>query len=222
MNITTDKLEEIFNALPKRAFTLHPIIKLSKEELVDQLLEKAAEEDDFEDSQIHECRDELLTKESSTSWEAHVIGCVADDSDIQFDKENLCELSIHEHNGYHFVIAESGGDWEYPVTYIIYPTEDGFKQYTPEDSNTYNHASQTAFGSEGETEALDSSIEDAYESLSQELQEELEDVCGMLEVVGYYKITGEICEPGGYDINSIPRVDIDKITEEFVTKFGIK
>jgi hypothetical protein len=83
---------------------------------------------------------------------------------VQFDFEN-CEYE-HQNEwgkwegmlGYRkeyplsYIGAMAGGDWEYPVYFIIYLDQDGktFRAYIPKDGNQWNHDTKAAFGSASE------------------------------------------------------------------------
>lgn len=218
--ITAELLETIFNKLPKRKFSFDPIKKLSKNDFLQQLKEKLLSLD-VEEEEINDSIEEVL---SSNDSECMTLTYAAPDmKEVVFDNENCCLTRLIEHNGYNFLLCESGGDWEFPVGYIIYPTEDGIASYVPENGNSYNKASNTAFGSEGERIPLDDFEEDEYAKILSELdkndQEYFEnDVSYLLEVVGYFKMTSEIIVPGDTDINAIHRCDNEKLVEEFVNK----
>lgn len=61
-------------------------------------------------------------------------------------------LGIHElENGLNFIGIVAGGDWEYPLFYIIYVNENKeFQMYIPKYGNTFCIDTMTAFGSEEE------------------------------------------------------------------------
>lgn len=49
-------------------------------------------------------------------------------------------------NDLHVLFCFAGGDWEYPVTFILYLSTDGFRAYVPKDGNTWNYKLKSAFG----------------------------------------------------------------------------
>lgn len=53
-------------------------------------------------------------------------------------------------NGFTFWGMWAGGDWEYPVFFIVYWDGKGLRGYIPEDGNAFNKVFRTAYGSEGE------------------------------------------------------------------------
>lgn len=57
-------------------------------------------------------------------------------------------------NGFTFLGVTAGGDWEEPVFFIIYFDGKGLRGYIPENGNTYNKITKTAFGSEGESDVV--------------------------------------------------------------------
>ena len=53
-------------------------------------------------------------------------------------------------NGMPYLALSSGGDWEYPVFYIIYWDGEQLRGYVPEEGNVYNKTANKAFGNEDE------------------------------------------------------------------------
>ena len=49
----------------------------------------------------------------------------------------------------------AGGDWEYPVFFIVYLDTDGvtLKSYIPKDGNTWNYDAESAFGNDEKADA---------------------------------------------------------------------
>lgn len=80
---------------------------------------------------------------------------ITDDlSKVVFDWENY---GLDEENpirvrpsGMPYLVAWAGGDWENPVHYILYWDGKTIRAYLPEEGNTFNTVSRTAYGSEGE------------------------------------------------------------------------
>jgi hypothetical protein len=91
----------------------------------------------------------------------------ADIEKVEFDFEN-CEFE-HQHEfgqwegmlGYRslyplsYIGVMAGGDWEYPVYFIIYLDQDGktLRAYIPKDGNVWNHDTKSAFGNDHEADA---------------------------------------------------------------------
>lgn len=57
-------------------------------------------------------------------------------------------------NGFTFLGCSAGGDWEYPIFFIIYWDGKSLRGYIPEDGNTFNPITRTAFGSEEERDPI--------------------------------------------------------------------
>lgn len=62
-------------------------------------------------------------------------------------------------NGFHFLGCAAGGDWEYPVFFIIYWDGDMFRGYVPSKGNVWDKKQKEAFHYE-ENEDLEPNIED--------------------------------------------------------------
>ena len=83
--------------------------------------------------------------------------------DIQFDFENISFHQEYEKkfyyqnltgyktlpNGFQYYGMWAGGDWEYPVFFILY-FDDRIKVYVPKSGNIYNHETNEAYGNDGE------------------------------------------------------------------------
>lgn len=214
--INAELLETIFNKLPKREHNFDPIVKLTQDEFISRIKTAVLDRGEDEEDVDREISNLLNTRDSD--WLDATF--ITSSDEVVYDKENCCRTILHEHNGFHFLVCESGGDWEFPICYIIYPTEDGFDEYIPEEGNSYNKAARTAFGSEGEFSFTDEdgeTVERIFNELSDDEKEYFEnEECSMLEVVGFFKATGEIAVPGGCDVDSVPGMDEEKCVEEFV------
>lgn len=78
------------------------------------------------------------------------------DFDIEFDWENYEwkgwnrtneeYLGIQELEGRVFIGCQAGGDWEYPVYFIVFIQNGKWRAYIPKDGNVYNHDTMRAFG----------------------------------------------------------------------------
>jgi hypothetical protein len=75
-------------------------------------------------------------------------------NDVNFDLENI-ELVYYFQDNISYLKLEAGGDWEYPILGFFYwsdPTK-SIKGFFPlGEGNTYNIATNTAYGSEDENE----------------------------------------------------------------------
>lgn len=85
-----------------------------------------------------------------------------EDWDVKFDWENYefepskefefedNFLGIKEIEGRVFIGCFAGGDWEYPVYFLIYLQDDIWRAYVPKAGNTFNYDIMQAFGNEDE------------------------------------------------------------------------
>jgi len=108
---------------------------------------------------------------------------VKDLSKVEFDCENLCGLGEdwagEEQYGFHtldngltFLGLAAGGDWEWPVYFIIY--WDGFKLrgYIPTKGNCYDVKNKIAWGNEDELGFETEEECDAYAKQYRDMEEE--------------------------------------------------
>ena len=103
-------------------------------------------------------------------YDSKVSEKIRDDwSKINFDLENLMTAprDLPDHpligvqtldNGFTFVGCHCGGDWELPVFAIVYWDGKTFRGYVPEDGNTFNPKTRTAYGSEDDDEDRDEDL----------------------------------------------------------------
>jgi hypothetical protein len=98
-------------------------------------------------------------------------------SKVNFDWENYTSFSETEGFGYpvgykelapnfHIYLCAAGGDWEVPVCYIFYNSEEGLRAFIPKEGNVWNKEQKCAYGSERihneETEDEDKLWKDNY------------------------------------------------------------
>jgi hypothetical protein len=81
-------------------------------------------------------------------------------SKVEFDRENITtpndELSFGGYpvghmtigNDLHVYFTNAGGDWEFPVCFIIYWDGKQLRAYIPEDGNVWNKKTKMAYGNE--------------------------------------------------------------------------
>lgn len=50
--------------------------------------------------------------------------------------------------GFHIYFCAAGGDWECPVCFVFYNTNEGLRAYIPKDGNLWNKKEKCAYGSE--------------------------------------------------------------------------
>ena len=74
---------------------------------------------------------------------------------IEADFENVLPASLHTtKSGVDFLAFEAGGDWEFPVLYIMYWDGKNIRGYVPMKGNCVNLVTKAAFGNyEDEDEA---------------------------------------------------------------------
>lgn len=207
---------EIIAKIPSRTFTIRPIDKISIDDFLDGIKKKIVSGDSYYDSEeIDELVDSLKTGECEDTELTYI---TESQPDVTFDKENCCKAILRNTNGYPYLFCESGGDWEYPVSYMIYMSEGKFHQYVPENGNTYNKVSHTAFGSEGEVE-IGSGYAIDYDELGKVDPDE-DDPCQVLMKLGMFKATGTYQELDN-DLLTENEEDVEEMISEFETKFGI-
>lgn len=81
------------------------------------------------------------------------------DADPNYDKKYDDEHTDGGRYGYKLLrnkmpvlVCGAGGDWEYPVAFIIYySSAKELRAYIPEEGNTYDKKYKTAYGSQAET-----------------------------------------------------------------------
>lgn len=68
-------------------------------------------------------------------------------SKIDFSTENLdVEAEKSTKDGVPYLLISAGGDWETPLSCILYFDGRKLRGYVPKDGNSYNHAKKAAFG----------------------------------------------------------------------------
>ena len=74
---------------------------------------------------------------------------------VDFDFENVLTkgaekefFGVQKRADLTFVGLRAGGDWEYPVAFILYWSGTEFRGFVPQEGNTYNPRTRTAYGSE--------------------------------------------------------------------------
>jgi len=69
--------------------------------------------------------------------------------------------------GFHVFFANAGGEWEFPICYIFYWGNGSLRAYIPKDGNTWNKKEKCAYGSEENSEPINT--DDEYERIEAEL-----------------------------------------------------
>lgn len=95
---------------------------------------------------------------------------IYDEGDGLVDLLNFGTLS----NGMVYLGITAGGDWEYPLFFILYWNGKNIRGYIPTDGNTWNKEFKTAYGSEEDSNKYDKKIENLTYVEKIKLREELE------------------------------------------------
>lgn len=85
-------------------------------------------------------------------WENHTLHF--DEEKNTFDNDNFANYEVGYKElkpGFHTFFVNAGGDWEYPICFILYWDGSSIRAYIPEEGNVYNKIYKTAYGSEGDT-----------------------------------------------------------------------
>ncbi len=81
-------------------------------------------------------------------------------SKVEFDRENMTDPDDNDNFSnypigfktiapdFHVMFCNAGGDWEFPICFIIYWDGKKLRGYIPEDGNAYNKKTKIAYGSE--------------------------------------------------------------------------
>jgi len=100
---------------------------------------------------------------------------------INFDFENHEIIEMKSKDGVPYLICWAGGDWEVPVTFFLYYDGKNVRGYVPENGNTFNQLTRTAFGSE-DYEDNDKLIKFLSEYMDSNK------ICDFLVPLGVYKL----------------------------------
>ncbi len=78
------------------------------------------------------------------------------------DDKNPEEWGINTlDNGLTYCMCSAGGDWEHPVSFIIYiDNKNKLRAYIPSDGNVYNKKYKCAYGSESDCENYEDDFDD--------------------------------------------------------------
>lgn len=78
-----------------------------------------------------------------------------ENSYYQVDDSLDRKLGVQQAGDLSYIGCQAGGDWEYPVYFVIYLDQDKttFRGYVPFDGNTWNHDTKMAFGNSEESDS---------------------------------------------------------------------
>lgn len=144
--------------------------------------------------------------------------CYVDNEDLPVvDESQQALVGVHTINGITFLGCMAGGDWEYPIFFMIYWDGKDFRAYVPYYGNVINLDFNAAFGSEADSHNYESMIRsDKYLSLSKDLNNfdiyYLED-----EIMDCY------CKQQGIELKADSRVvvDFDGIKEDILNNISV-
>jgi hypothetical protein len=97
---------------------------------------------------------------SGLVYDLFALLCSRRDYKIRVDRENVVEagsvIKFNEKLGMPYIQTAIGGDWEYPVSVIIYiGSDDKYRVYIPKQGNTFNTLNNAAFGNDLEGKDLE-------------------------------------------------------------------
>ena len=99
-------------------------------------------------------------------------------SKVNFDFENYTSFEYQENysnypvgymelkSGFHTFFVNAGGDWEFPICFVLYWGNKKLRAYIPKDGNAWNKKEKCAYGSE------DNPTNKTDEQMEQEVSEE--------------------------------------------------
>lgn len=101
---------------------------------------------------------------------------------INFDWENYDLVKVDQlFNALPVAWFYAGGDWQYPVHFIIYWSGKEFRGYIPENGNVYNKKTKAAYGEEYEYGEEDVDTEHLNEEPDFKLMEQ--DIINRIQIV---------------------------------------
>lgn len=87
-------------------------------------------------------------------WENHTLHF--DEETGKFDEDNFSNYPVgYQEIGprFHVFFVNAGGDWEYPICFILYWSGSAIRAYIPTEGNAFNKKYKTAYGSEDNNKA---------------------------------------------------------------------
>lgn len=68
-------------------------------------------------------------------------------------EEQILEHCVYDANSLYFITGYMGGDWEFPVNFIVYIDQNNKNNlYIPTEGNTFNKLTKTAYGNEDDND----------------------------------------------------------------------
>jgi hypothetical protein len=155
--------------------------KISKEELADKIWQAWEGNEDFEDRKSWLEESDLLNAPSKekvlrggVDYKSITDLVEKDLSKVDFDIENMDAQDVYGaavqgrdyvsrnflgfqtlDNGLTFLGVNAGGDWEYPVYFIVYFDGQKLRGYVPTDGNVWNTDTMMAYGNDGNVDIPD-------------------------------------------------------------------
>jgi len=94
---------------------------------------------------------------------------------VDFDFENYTSFESESYadypvgyrelkHGFHTFFVNAGGDWEFPICFVLYWGDKKLRAYIPKDGNAWNKKEKCAYGSD--------SLEKSDEEIQKEVSEE--------------------------------------------------
>lgn len=83
--------------------------------------------------------------------------------DPKYDSGGFCEYPCGFEvlkNGMPCLFVNAGGDWEYPICFVLYWDGRKIRAYIPEEGNVYNKEKKSAYGNNDGEEPEDSELPD--------------------------------------------------------------
>lgn len=117
-------------------------------DLRQMLIDKAVENDFIEEyGPIDPANPPITTIVDMLLSEDLAVDVWNDWSKINFSTENLDVVAEKTtRDGVPYLLIRAGGDWETPLSCILYFDGRKLRGYVPKDGNSYNHAAKAAFG----------------------------------------------------------------------------
>ena len=156
-------------------------------------------------------------------------------SKIIFDKENFtfkegefgCTLpnilGFHTlENGFSFLGGMAGGDWEYPLFFIIYWDGKSLRGYIPTYGNSFNVDFKSAFGSEMESDNAEDIYDKKYKEEEDKLIEKLKKQKRKVEFHSYELISDVYVMRYGVEDYTDVEINEEAVIEDITSRIILK